>query len=214
MFKTSIIIAEKDDIFYSLKDYKTIIIKDKFNINEFMEIYNNYKDNNNIIIDSRLIEIIIYAVILYDVSIYIYNVNNSKIDNIFRWIKNIFHINPCSFNIKYIKHILFLFIFVNYYLKPYNIRWNTNYAIKCVEQNMLSYFDITTEYIINYINIPITTNDTDTDLLKVCIEDIQNIFKLRNLKHIKQLNKQYNINLIQTALKQLSTVGVSLTLEN
>ncbi len=210
MFKNSIIITEKDDIFYSLSNYKTVIIKNKLNINKYQEIFNEYKNKANIIIDSRLSEIIIYSILLNGVSVYVYNVDNSKIDNLFRWVKNIFHINPCSFNIKYIKQISFLFIFVNFYLKNYNIQWNTNYAIKCVEQNMLTKYDITTEYIINYINIPIYSNDTDTKILKDCMNDIQDIFKLNNLKKITPLNKQYDINLIQTVLKHLNMVGLSL----
>ena len=210
MFKNSIIITEKDDIFYSLSNYKTVIIKNKLNINKYKEIFNEYKNKANIIIDSRLSEIIIYSILLNGVSVYVYNVDNSKIDNLFRWVKNIFHINPCSFNIKYIKQISFLFIFVNFYLKNYNIQWNTNYAIKCVEQNMLTKYDITTEYIINYINIPIYSNDTDTKILKDCMNDIQDIFKLNNLKKITPLNKQYDINLIQTVLKHLNMVGLSL----
>lgn len=210
MFKKSIIITEKDDIFYSLSNYKTVIIKNKLNINKYQEIFNEYKNKANIIIDSRLSEIIIYSILLNGVSVYVYNVDNSKIDNLFRWVKNIFHINPCSFNIKYIKQISFLFIFVNFYLKNYNIQWNTNYAIKCVEQNMLTKYDITTEYIINYINIPIYSNDTDTKILKDCMNDIQDIFKLNNLKKITPLNKQYDINLIQTVLKHLNMVGLSL----
>ena len=210
MFKKSIIITEKDDIFYSLSNYKTVIIKNKLNINKYQEIFNEYKNKANIIIDSRLSEIIIYSILLNGVSVYVYNVDNSKIDNLFRWVKNIFHINPCSFNIKYIKQISFLFIFVNFYLKNYNIQWNTNYAIKCVEQNMLTKYDITTEYIINYINIPIYSNDTDTKILKDCMNDIQDIFKLNNLKKITSLDKQYDINLIQTVLKHLNMVGLSL----
>ena len=79
MFENSIFIREHDDVFCSIKSYKSVFVKNRYNIHEFMEIYEAHKSTHNIFIDSRLIEMIIYGFMFYDNSFFVYNINNGTV---------------------------------------------------------------------------------------------------------------------------------------
>lgn len=131
IFKETILFAEKDDVFCPIKNLTKILIK-RYDIADFLKLYSQYKDTKNIIIDSRLIECLIYGILLYDSDIVIYNVINNRCENIFMFSRNLFQINANNLNMHYIKKILFLYLFINFYLKDINtIVWNNAFANKC-----------------------------------------------------------------------------------
>lgn len=208
IFNETILFTESDDIFCPINNLTKIIV-DKYNVEHFLSLYDSYKDSKNIIIDSRLIECLIYAILLYDSDVIIYNVINNRCENIFIFSKNIFQINANNLNMHYIRKILFLYIFINFYLKNINkVLWNNTFANKCAATYSFGEY-ITLDYIVNYINIPCTIDDTK-NIVKIT-DDIMNILKLKNLKHIKPLSKTYNINEIQYSLKNLLTLNVSVS---
>lgn len=209
IFKETILFTEIDDIFCPIDNLTKIIVK-KYEIENFLSLYAKYKDNKNIIIDSRLIECLIYAILLYDNDIIIYNVVNNKCENIFIFSKNIFQINTNNLNMFYIKKILFLYIFINFYLKDINkVVWNNTFANKCASVYSFGEY-ITLDYIINYINIPCTI-DNSNNITKIT-KTLMDIINFKNLKRIKPLQKIYTINEIQYALKNLLTLNISVNI--
>lgn len=209
IFKETILFAEYDDVFCPIKNLTKILIK-KYDISDFLKLYAQYKDTKNIIIDSRLVECLIYGILLYDSDIVIYNVINNKCENIFTFCRNLFQINASSLNMYYIKKILFLYLFVNFYLKDINtVVWNNAFANKCA--NIYSYGEyITLDYIINYINISCTINDGKN--INKITNIINDVINFKNLKHIKPFPKMYSIMEIQLVLKNLLMLNVAINI--
>ena len=200
IFKETILFAESDDVFCPVKNLTKILIK-RYNIADFLKMYADYKDTENIIIDSRLTECLIYSILLYDSDIIIYNVVNNRCENIFMYSKNLFQINANNLNIHYIKKILFLYLFIHFYLKDINtIVWNNTFANKCASSYSYGEY-ITLDYVINYINISCTI-DNSKNITKIT-NNLKEIINFTNLKTIRPLSKTFNIMEIQLALKNL-----------
>ena len=204
IFKETILFAEQDDVFCPIKHLTKILIK-RHNIDDFLKLYTEYKDTKNIIIDSRLTECLIYSILLYNSDVIIYNVINNRCENIFIYSKNLFQINANNLNMHYIKKILFLYLFINFYLKDINtIVWNNTFANKCASTYSYGEY-ITLDYIIHYINISCTIENS-TNIVKIT-KNLKDIFNFKNLKIIKPLSKSFNIMEIQLSLKNLLTLN-------
>lgn len=200
IFKETILFTETDDVFCPIKNLTKIFIKKEY-ISDFLKMYASYKDNKNIIIDSRLKECLIYAILLYDCDVVIYNVVNNRCDNIFMFSRDLFQINTNNLNIHYIRKILFLHLFINFYLKDIStVVWNNTFANKCASTYSYGEY-LTLDYIVNYINISCTI-DNGKNIAKIT-ERIKDIINFKNLRHIEPLSSSYSIMEIQLALKNL-----------
>ncbi len=210
IFKESILFTIDDDIFCPINRTTKIIIN-RYEISKFLEIYERYKNFNNILIDSRLIECIIYGILYYDNEILIYNVINNKCENIFIFTRTMFQINNSVLNISYVKKLMFLHLFIGFYFKNINgIIWNNTFANKCVKNYTNGDF-IDLKYIISYINI--SCENTKGDNLTKITNQILDIIRCKNLDNIKPLSKSYKIEEIQMSLIQLSLIGTEFNVE-
>ena len=204
IFKETILFAEVDDVFCPVKNLTKILIK-RYDIADFLKMYTENKDKKNILIDSRLIECIIYAILLYDSDVVIYNVINNRCENIFVFSKNLFQINANNLNMHYIKKILFLYLFINFYLKDINkIVWNNTFANKCASTYSYGEY-ITLDYIVHYINISCTI-ENGKNITKIT-NSLKSIIDFKNINTIKPLSRTYSIMEIQLALKNLLTLN-------
>ena len=204
IFNNTVLFCENDDIFCPYENTDRIHIS-RYNITDFIINYTRYRDNYNILIDSRLIECIIYGILYFDNDILVYNVVNNQCENIFEYAKIIFQMNITNLNIGSVKKLLFLYLFINYYLKDIEqITWNNNTANKCIFTNTSNDI-ITLDYIIDYINIPISS--TDSDITKTT-KYIKDIIEFKNLNKIRPLPKTLTINDIQLTLKNMLTIGL------
>ena len=208
IFNSTVLFCENDDIFCPFIKTERVFIN-RYDISGFLSAYNEYKNNNNIIIDSRLTECIIYGILYYDNDLLIYNIGNNRCENIFEYAKMTFQMNTTNLNIGSIKKLVFLYLFVNYYLKDVEqISWNNNTANKCVFTNTSNDI-ITLDYIISYINIP--TSSTTKDITKTT-KQIKDIIEFKNLNKIRPLPKILTLNDIQITLKNMLTLGMMVKL--
>ena len=196
LFKDTIFITVDDDIYFFIENSETYIV-DKYNIENILNIIRNNVMNKNIIIDSRLTEGIIYSFIYYDVNVLIYNIVDNTIMNIFNWGRLLLQLNTNTFNVVYMKKMLFLYLFVTYYLHNIsNISWKNKFAEKIIMND--KEYCLTKSYIINYINVT-SSMECNNDLLF----EVNNILTFHNLQCIKPIDKTFTINDIQSTLKKL-----------
>lgn len=204
IFNNTVLFCENDDIFCPYINSERIHIR-RYDVSNFLNTYNKYRNNNNIIIDSRLTECIIYGILYFDNDLLIYNVVNNQCENIFEYAKITFQMNTTNLNIGSIKKLVFLYIFINYYLKDIDqISWNNNTANKCIFTNSSNDI-ITLDYIVDYINIP--TSSTTKDITKMT-KYIKDIIEFKNLNTIKPLPRTLTTNDIQITLKNMITLGL------
>ena len=201
MYTNSLFICEKDDISCdTIPNCKRIVIT-KINITELYKTIDEYINNTNIYIDSRCSEFIIYSFIKYSIYVYIYNVINNRIENIFIWARNIIKYNINTYNIIYVKKILFLYLFFNYYMKFITDKpfFQPSEAHKVISSSSNDIIKV--DFILKYINQPFTINDFDKDVYTM----VFNIVDFKNLDNIQQLPKEVSLKNIQASLSTLIT---------
>lgn len=199
LFNNSILLCEQDDIFCVIDNCEYIKV-DKSNIKQIYDIYEEYKNKSNILIDSRCVEIIIYCYFKYLHNILIYNVINNHIDNVFTWSRYLLKINGNLFNIIYLKKILFLYLFSILYLKNIQNKpsFSSNIATNIITDSYSSDI-ITLDFLISFINKSYSTNKFNEKLYK----ELYNIISLKNISNVKPLPKTVTINEIQNCLANL-----------
>lgn len=168
-FKTTYIIREIDDTFIFFP-HEVYIVK---NLKDFWNFYDSHKDENNILIDSRLINYIAYAIIKYGEDLLIYDSYTSKIKSIYFFCSDYFKIQTNELTISQIKQLFIIYLLILVYSKQMNITWNINNLIKCIKSNdhdihikhnpQLNTFDI----IINYIKIQSQTEVNTSNIMKI-----------------------------------------------
>ena len=208
MFINNIIITDRDDISCSIIPNCSKIILDNKNIKRLYDTIEEHKNKNNIIIDSRCVEFIIYSFFKYTVDIYIYNVINNKIENVFIWVRNIIKYNVNVYNIVYMKKILFLYLFYNYYMRfiPNKPFFQPSEAHRIISKTSSDIIDI--NFILEFINKPYTTNDFNNNVY----EHILHILNLSNLDNIEQFEEFVTLANIQAALSMLVSMDYVLKL--
>jgi len=193
-YKKTYFVTELDDIFFNVRDYISFKV-DRHDVDNVLQLYENEIDKSTIIIDSRLTEIIIYAFMKYEHNIIVYNVSDNRFITIFDWSRITLLLNINSFNIEYLKRLLFLYLLIVFYFQE---SWNSNRAKDILMQNKNEYFFISD--IIEYLNVSTSSAESKKELR----DQIENILQFKNLKKIMQINKnKYSIIDIQTELKSI-----------
>jgi len=169
VFEKTYIIREVDDTFIFFP-HTIHLVK---NLGDFWEFYDSHKDENNILIDSRLINYIAYAVIKYGEDLLIYDSYTSKIKSIYFFCSDYFNIQTNELTISQIKQLFVIYLLILVYSKQMNITWNINNLIKCIKSNdydihvkhnpSLNIFDI----IINYMKIQSQTEVNTSNIMKI-----------------------------------------------
>lgn len=142
------------------------------NLHEFWIKYNEYKETHNVIIDSRLILLITYAILKYNDDVLIFDPYTLKIKNIYQFTSDHFKIQTNELSITQIKYVFIIKLILTYYLRNIDISWNMNYIIKHLKQNTnISFIDI----LINCIGVQHTSDVNINNILTLSNKFIQYI---------------------------------------
>ena len=199
MFNKNVLICETNDVSCSVIPNCERIILNKNNITNLYKTIDEYKQHTNILIDSRCVELITYAFFKYTVGVYVYNVINNRIESVFVWARNTIKYNTNAYSIVYIKKMLLLMLFTNYYMKfvcnkPFFQPAEANKIIIETNHNVIK-----VDFILKFINRPYTTNDFD----KVVYNKVLSILNFTNLDNIQPFDKTVSLESIQAVLSML-----------
>lgn len=131
-FLKTVIFRNADDTFISF-DYECIILSPT-NLTSFWNAYEKYKHTHNILIDSRLQIIIMYAALAYADEILIYNSYTTRIMNLFDYCSDIFKISAFELNIRQIQELFIMKMVISYYLHDCSIQWQVNQIINNLKE--------------------------------------------------------------------------------
>ena len=194
-FSRTIYITEKDNVFVNVERYEPYLLKSSRSVSEALRVFDENRNKANIIVDSRLTEIVIYLILKFGREVVIYDVNVNRFCTVFSWSRSLLLLNINLFNEEYLKKILFMYLLIVYYFRE---AWNGNKANEVIQQNNSKLFRIS--YIVEYLNIATGSSTFNTTLYN----SIDSILSFRNLNGIVPVNKlQFKTVDIQTVLKQI-----------
>ena len=148
-FEHTIMIRCIDDTFIHF-DCDVFLIS---SLSEFWKIYDEKKDNFNILIDSRLDQFIAYATIKYGDNILIYDSYVGRVKTIYTYVSDLFHIQTNELTIPQIRKLFVMYLLILVYVKSLNINWNVTSLIHLIKQITNNSPQDMTDIIITYIKI-------------------------------------------------------------
>ena len=178
-FKNTAIITIQSDLFIGF-NHELFIPN---NLSEFWMFYESHEQTHNILIDSRAINYIAYAILKYEDNILIYDVYSMQAISIYAFCSKFFNIQTNEITIGQIKQMFVMYLIMVIFVKSFDFEWNTLSIIKSIKMN---------DYKIN------TTNDTNLNILDVLIE----CCKVKSTSTIKTKHIQYIINQFQIYFSQ------------
>lgn len=131
-FRDTILFRETDDTFISFPH--TVITIPPTNLTFFWKQYESYKNTHNILIDSRLQILIMYAALAYADELLVYNSYKMKIVNIYDYCSDLFKISASELNITQIQELFIIKLFISYYLQKCDIGWRINQVISNLKE--------------------------------------------------------------------------------
>lgn len=189
--KTLIIAPDTEPIYYPFQDYKLIKLK---NVVDGVNIIEKYMNKINILIDSRLKNLVLICFLNYGDETLIYNVHNNNITVASEYINSsaMFNLNNNIIHTVNGEKLIYLYLFCNYVV-DFNLQWSINKAINSLNKNNI------VELILNYIGVHEIIK-TDSENQNEYINEIENIvknkFKKPINKSIKNINSLYTLLLI------------------
>lgn len=123
-FTNTIVLRECDDTFITFR-HKTVLISST-NLTKFWKVYETYKSTHNIVIDSRLQLLIMYATMAYADELLVYNAYKPKIINLYDYCSDLFKIAASELNIRQIQELFIMKMIISYYLSACGIPWQVN----------------------------------------------------------------------------------------
>lgn len=132
LFQNTVLIREVDDTFIFFPCQIELI--DQNDLQKFWEMYDEYKDCSNILIDSRLNLLISYAAIKYGENLLIYDPYTAQIKTIYYYCSDYFKIQTNELTINQIKQLFILKLLLSHFLYYLEIPWNVNNAVKNIKQ--------------------------------------------------------------------------------
>lgn len=133
-FTSTILIREKDDTFIKFDIENIIIIKEN-DVDKFFNIYEENRENKNILIDMRMELIIMLAILKYENDILIYDPNKLKVSTIYNYFNEYLFINSSELSLANIKKILYVKIILDYCFSSMQILWNIRQAIEFTKKS-------------------------------------------------------------------------------
>lgn len=206
--ENTILIREIDDTYISGK-YKIIICKNT-DINKLFNIFNKYRETHNILIDKRLDICIIYLLLKYNDDIFIYDINNNVILNIYQYSIDKYNLNKNDLNLEFIKKINIVYLLFQFYFKNSCINWNLTLLLKYMKLDNSNYY-FKLDFLINYLG-RLSYEKIDSEKIKQLCKQIHKIFKYDG-NEIKEFEK-YSINEISSALILLKNNDFTIDLRN
>lgn len=126
-FPKTVLFRENDDTYVPF-EHTTVLIS-PVNLTQFWEIYESYKHNYNIILDSRLQILIMYATLAYSDELIVYNSYTLKVINLYDYCSEMFKISAAELNIRQIQELFIMKMVISYFLYDCEIVWQVNQII-------------------------------------------------------------------------------------
>ena len=207
-FKNNVIISIADDIFIPFSH--SLVIIDT--LKDFWSVYEEKRMKENVIIDSRAIEFIMYGIIKYSDDLLIYDAYNGSVVSIYTFCSKFFNVQTNEIFINQIKQLCYTYLLLSVYVKPLDFEWNTMVMIKCIKENDskiinghndLNIFDVLIEYCKVKTTSTISSNnvkliiemfekylsDESFDVSSCKIEKIEK-WELKKIKHCFYISKE------------------------
>lgn len=123
-FAKTVIFREIDDTYIGFP-HQTILISST-NLTKFWFYYEKYKVDHNIVLDSRLQLLIMYATIAYADELIVYNAFTTRVVSLYDYCSDLFKITASELNIRQIQELFIMKMIISYYLYDQNIPWQVN----------------------------------------------------------------------------------------
>lgn len=123
-FAKTVIFREIDDTYIGFP-HQTILISST-NLTKFWFYYEKFKTEHNIVLDSRLQLLIMYATIAYADELIVYNAFTTRVVNLYDYCSDLFKITASELNIRQIQELFIMKMIISYYLYEQNIPWQVN----------------------------------------------------------------------------------------
>lgn len=131
-FRNTKVFREVDDTFIPFS-HETILISST-NLTQFWIAYEKYKNNFNIVIDSRLQLIIMYATLAYADELLVYNTYTTHIVNLYEYCSDLCKIVASELNIRQIQELFMMKMIISYFLYDCSIPWQVNQLIANIKE--------------------------------------------------------------------------------
>ena len=222
-FQHTYVVSLTDDLYISFPH--TLFIPK--NLSDFWKFYDNNRSTNNILLDSRIINYIAYAILKYEDDVFIYDVYTGTTLTIYPFTSTFFNVQVNEITIHLIKQLLVGYLVFVIYAKSLNFEWNTaamlkqikgiNMKINETKTTELGMFDI----LINAAKVKTTTSISSNNIYYIvdlfqkyfgegaftsesAPDDITSEWKLHNIKDYEFLvaltvlkNNGFHINYIE-----------------
>lgn len=120
-----------DNLFINF-EHKTFIPN---SLGEFWKFYELNKNDSNLLIDSRALNYLAYAVIRYDDNVLIYDVYARNCVSVYTFCSKFFNIQTNEITISQIKQLFIAYLLFEVYIKPLGFEWSVPMMIKCIKAN-------------------------------------------------------------------------------
>ena len=131
-FKTCLI-RETDDTFIHF-DVDEIVCINSNDIEKFVELYENRKNDWNIIIDSRMEFIILMSFIKYGLDLLIYDSHKLLTYSIVEYFSSIMYVESTEMSLEELKIFCIGKIIITYVVPHLKIRWNKDVELEVIHQ--------------------------------------------------------------------------------
>lgn len=195
-FTKTYLLCEIDDMFIGF-NHELIKIN---NLSQFWSFYNEHRTNSNIVLDYRMTNYIIYAILKYEDDVLIFDVSTGKVKNIYWFCSKYFQIQTNELTLNQIKQLLIAHLLFSSFVSKLNINWNNIQIIKSIKQNdqlILEHdsnkniFDM----LINYIKIQ-QASEVSTKNISLILSNFNKYFSETAFEAStspQEINKEWNI---------------------
>jgi len=132
-FNDNFLITLTDDLFINFPH--TLFIP--HNLGDFWKFYESHKQTANILIDSRAINYIAYAILKYEDDVLVYDVYTGYCVSVYAFCSKFFNIQTNEITINQIKQLFIAYLLFSVFIKSLDFEWNTLSIIKCIKSNDL-----------------------------------------------------------------------------
>lgn len=190
-----LVIGPKDNFYISFTDkYEYYEVQDN-RLQPVFDIYEQFKDSKNIIIDDRLTLQICYLSFKYD-DLLIYDISTNKIETFVQYVNSRYIRKKVEFiSINRLKMIFYLYVFTRIICKSSPFQWNIGMAIAATKGKQYMPSSINIDIIVDYIEHLGVYNPRLTNRQLCSIQQYLSITSEETIipKNMSQHNIIYNI---------------------
>ena len=190
-FEKTCLIREKDDTFIPFETEEVICINPR-SIKDFISIVEQHK---NIIIDSRLEYIILFAFLKYGLELLIYDSYKLGVYSIIEYFANTMYIESTEISLNDIRKYCIGKLLVDYAFPHLKIRWNKDIAIMAIHEKTLYNIKYDVVYMILRMMKPREYIKIYSDKIERFYEIFDTILKTEDIKPATDIteNELYSI---------------------